>query len=151
MAVKGIDNVVYRKTLLEIIDQRAAGFNKIMLILGSVIGLSALFLSANTVRLAIHARRKIIRTMELVGATHWFIRLPYLIEGFIQGVLGGGIAAGVLFAGLDAGARLVTPEYASYVTMPPVFYAGVVAAGVVFGLTGSIISLARFVHPSTAR
>jgi cell division transport system permease protein len=151
MAVKGIDNVVYRKALLEIIDQRAAAFNKIVLILGSVIALSALFLSANTIRLAIHARRKIIRTMELVGATHWFIRLPYLIEGIVQGTLGGALAAGVLFGGLDAGARLVTPEYAQYVTMPPLFYAGVVCAGILFGLAGSIISLARFVRPLAAR
>jgi cell division transport system permease protein len=151
LTIKGIESVVYRKTLLDIIDQRAAAFNKIVLILGGLIGLSALFLTANTIRLAIHARRRIIRTMELVGATHLFIRLPYLIEGLVQGIVGGGIAAGLLYLGLDAGAHLVAPEFASFLTMPSVFYAGVALAGVVFGLVGSMISLARFVRPSAAR
>lgn len=50
----------------------------------------------NTIRTAMFARRREIEVMKLVGATDWFIRLPFMLEGLIQGVLGGGIAVATM-------------------------------------------------------
>jgi cell division transport system permease protein len=60
--------------------------------------LSAAGLIGNTVRMAVFARRKEISIMKLVGATNWFIRIPFLIEGMIEGLLGGVVAILGIFA-----------------------------------------------------
>ena len=76
--IAGVDTVVYRKRLLEIIDTRVSALNNVTLGLGVFIMVSAILLVANTIRLAIYAKRHIIRTMELVGATAMFSRWPRL-------------------------------------------------------------------------
>jgi cell division transport system permease protein len=148
--LKGVESVVYRRTLLELIDQRTQSIHNIMLALGVVISLSAVFLVSNTIRLAIYARRKIVRTMELVGATSVFIRMPFLLEGMIQGFLGGVLAAGLLYLMLERALRWLSAEFSAYVHMDPLFYVLVVAAGTGLGLLGSIISVTRFIRPAKA-
>jgi cell division transport system permease protein len=150
VAMQGIESVVYRKALLELIDKRAAGLNKVMLTLGLVISLSAIFLVSNTIRLAIRAKQSLIQTMELVGATRGFIRLPFLLEGSVQGLCGGLLAAGILAGLLEYGARLVSAEFAPYLRMAPAFYGSLVCAGILLGFAGSIISVVRFVRPVAA-
>jgi len=145
-AMPGIDTVMYRKTLLELIDQRTQSAHSLMLGLGILISLSAVFFVSNTIRLAIYARRKIVRTMELVGATQFFIRMPFLLEGIFQGVLGGLAAAGLLYLILEEGAKWISTEFSSYVHMDPAFYLLVIASGAVLGFLGSIISVTRFIH-----
>ena len=146
-SLREIENVVYRKAILEVIDQRAATAHNITLALGVLVGLSAIILVSNTIRLAIYAKRKMIRTMELVGATRTFIRLPFLLEGIWQGLLGGGIAAGILYLIITYGLKLLSPELAEYVRMEPVFYGLVIAAGGLLGFIGSLISVVRFISP----
>ena len=150
VAMRGIESVVYRKALLELIDKRAAGLNKVMLTLGLVISLSAIFLVSNTIRLAIRAKQSLIQTMELVGATRGFIRLPFLLEGLVQGFCGGLLAAGILAGLLEYGARIVSAEFAPYLRMAPAFYGSLVCAGILLGFAGSIISVVRFVRPVAA-
>ena len=72
--------------------QRAA------LIVAAVLGIAALLLVANTIRLAAFARRKEIAIMRLVGASNFYIQLPFLLEGMIAGLIGWAIAAGLLVA-----------------------------------------------------
>jgi hypothetical protein len=72
-----------------------------------VLLLSASVLILNTIRMAIFARRREVSVMKLVGATNWFIRLPFMAEGLIQGLLGAAVAVLVVLAlywgiGLDA-------------------------------------------------
>ncbi|MBP2670916.1 MAG: hypothetical protein H6Q85_982 [candidate division NC10 bacterium] len=146
-AMAGVDTVIYRRALIELIDRRAEQFNGITLGLGLVIGLSAILLVSNTIRLAIYAKRKLIRTMELVGATWSFIRLPFLLEGVIQGVLGGAVAAATLYLALDRLLPALSQEIAGYVQVRPGFYLLILAAGLALGLVGSVISVVRFIRP----
>jgi len=62
-----------------------------------VLLLSAAVLILNTIRMAIFARRREVSVMKLVGATNWFIRLPFMSEGMIQGLIGSLLAAGAVF------------------------------------------------------
>ncbi|HTO95243.1 MAG TPA: permease-like cell division protein FtsX, partial [Bacteroidota bacterium] len=150
-AIPGVDTVLYRRTLLELIDKRATSIDRVMLWLGIAVSLTAIFLTANTIRLAIAAKRRLIRTMELVGATRAFIRLPFLIEGALQGLFGGAAAAGLMVLLFEYASRLASEEFAPYLRMPTVFYVSVVAVGILLGLAGSTISVLRFVRPAAAQ
>jgi cell division transport system permease protein len=71
-------------------------------VLGVVSGmllLASLLLVGNTIRLSIYARRREVEVMRLVGATNWFIRWPFMVEGLVCGLLGATIAIGLLFTG----------------------------------------------------
>ncbi len=70
----------------------------VFLALAAVLLLSATVLILNTIRMAIFARRREVSVMKLVGATNWFIRIPYITEGFIQGLLGSLVAVGAVTA-----------------------------------------------------
>ncbi len=67
------------------------------LAVAAIMLVAAAGLIGNTVRLAVFARRREIAIMKLVGATNWFIRVPFLIEGMVQGLLGAGVAVLGLF------------------------------------------------------
>ena len=76
-------------------NQQIRSMNKVIrvlqivfLALAAVLLLSAMVLILNTIRMAIFSRRREVSVMKLVGATNWFIRIPYITEGFIQGLLG---------------------------------------------------------------
>ncbi|MCZ7526838.1 MAG: FtsX-like permease family protein [Acidimicrobiia bacterium] len=58
---------------------------------------ASLFLIVNTIRLATFARRREIEVMKLVGASNWFVRLPFMAEGLVQGLIGAGLSVGVVF------------------------------------------------------
>ncbi len=145
-AIDGIESVRYRKGLLELIDVRTKAVHNLSLGLGLLISLSAIFLVSNTIRLAIYAKRRLIRTMELVGATRVFIRSPFLLEGMLHGLLGGVIASGILYILVEHTLRLLSPELSGYVQMERSFYLAVVGAGMGLGLLGSAISVSRFIR-----
>ncbi len=63
---------------------------------------AAALLIFNSIRMAIFSRRREIEVMKLVGATNWFIRVPFMIEGLLQGLLGAGIAFGAVYFGSNA-------------------------------------------------
>jgi cell division transport system permease protein len=148
LGLKSIQSVVYRKTLLELIDRRTVLVNRLTLGLGALISISAILLVSNTIRLAIYAKRKLIRTMELVGATRLFIRLPFLMEGIIQGLVGGFIAATILYVTMEYGLQLISTEVREYIWLDPPFYGLVILAGAALGLVGSAISVIRFIRPA---
>lgn len=147
-ALRGVESVLYRRALLELIDQRTATVNRVTLGLGILISLSAVLLVSNTIRLAIYAKRKLIRTMELVGATRSFIRMPFLVEGMVQGLAGGLAAGGLLYFALEHALTWIAPEVTSFASMEAPFYGLVAGGGVLLGLIGSAISVARFIRPA---
>ncbi len=150
-SIAGVDTVRYRSDLVEVIDAKTSTIDRITLGVGSFIMLSALLLVANTIRLSIYAKRHIIRTMELVGATTMFIRLPFLIEGLMQGFLGGLLASGFLYLAIERFTHYLSEDVAMFVHMQPWFYGAVVIGGLVLGLVGSVASVSRFLGPNLNR
>jgi cell division transport system permease protein len=149
-SLKGVDDVIYRKQLLEMLDERAMLFLWITLGVGIFITISSVILVANTIRLAIYAKRKIIQTMKLIGATRGFIRLPFLLEGFLQGLLGGLIAAGIVFLLFNYLEQWLTVSLSEFVHVQPYYYSVIVGVGCVLGLFGSMISVRRFISESVS-
>jgi cell division transport system permease protein len=74
------------------------GMQAAMFLIALVLFLASSLLIFNTIRMAIFARRREIEVMKLVGATNWFIRVPFMTEGLVQGVIGAAGAFVVLFA-----------------------------------------------------
>ncbi len=113
---------------------------------------SSLFLIVNTIRLATFARRREIEVMKLVGASNWFVRIPFMAEGLIQGLIGAGLAIGVvasLKVGFDHWFSSPTGFFREfYVTTWDASYIAliVLALGVLIGIIGSAIGLGRFLR-----
>ena len=144
-AYKGVEEVIYRKSLLEMLDKRAKTFLWITLGVGAFIAISAIFLVANTIRLAIYAKRKIIQTMKLIGATRMFIRVPFILEGLVQGLIGGTMAAGIVFLAFQYLEQFISVQLNDLVTVGRSYYGIIVVAGCVLGILGSLLSIRRFI------
>jgi cell division transport system permease protein len=117
-----------------------------------VLIVSAAVLILNSIRMAIFARRREVSVMKLVGATNWFIRVPFMSEGLIQGFLGSALAAGATFivywfinrAGTSGGAGNLFS--AMHMSGSELLWTNVVVVfvGVVIGSLGSAIAIRRF-------
>jgi cell division transport system permease protein len=68
------------------------GLQLMFWVLSAALGVAAIALIANTIHMAIYARREEIEIMRLVGASNWFVRTPFLIEGALEGLIGGALA-----------------------------------------------------------
>lgn len=117
--------------------------------------LIAAFIVSNTIRLTLYARRREIRIMQLVGASNWFIRMPFMLEGMLLGSVGGAIAFGVVLGGSQYVSDAVSKampwlgQFSSRIE-PTQFLAGMVALGCVVGAVGSTISIRKFLKAGTA-
>jgi len=90
---------------IEQLQSLSSVLNVLGLGMAVVLGLSAVVLIANTIRLAIYARRDEVSIMKLVGASNWFIRVPFLLEGMIEGVVGAALAVFTVWLGATNLAR----------------------------------------------
>jgi cell division transport system permease protein len=106
----------------------------------------ALFVIVNTIRIAVHARRDEIEIMQLVGASDWFIRWPFILEGMIVGALGALISLAILFAA----AGPVTTVMVDFLQVLPVSFgaefaiqlvASVFAVALLVGAGGATLSV----------
>ncbi|HTP78902.1 MAG TPA: permease-like cell division protein FtsX [Bacteroidota bacterium] len=149
-ALRGVDDVIYRKQLLDMLDNRGMTFLWITFGIGVFIALSSIILVANTIRLAIYAKRKIIQTMKLIGATRMFIRIPFMIEGLVQGVIGGLVAAGVVFIVFNYLERWMSVSLSDFVHVEPLYYGLILGVGCSLGLIGSLVAVRRFIGEGVA-
>lgn len=91
---------------------------------------AAVLLISTTVRLSIFARRREVEIMRLVGATNWFIRWPFVLEGFITGLVGAVLAAGAVYVGNWALSNWVESSHIDFLSIRvfPIWWQGELAA-----------------------
>jgi cell division transport system permease protein len=148
---KGVDDVVYRKAIVEFIDKRVRTFSLVALGLGILITLSAIVLVANTVRLTIYSKQQIIETMKLVGATPGVIRLPFILEGISQGFAGGLIASAVIYFLVEVIFPRFAPELTELLSADYLLYSALVIVGAFLGFVGGLFSIGKFTGESIQR
>ena len=115
--------------------------------LGGILVLASVFTISNVVRLTAYARQDEIDIMRLVGATQAYVKGPFVVEGMLQGGLGGSIAVGLLWLAFRVMVRnaLAASDLLgrSAVFLPIELSLGIVAGGMVVGVVGSLLSLRR--------
>lgn len=115
--------------------------------------LSILLIINNTIRLTIYSRRREIRIMQLVGATNWFIKVPFLMEGVFHGITGSIVASLILVSGYSYATRHIMSTL-PFVPVLPIgsllrqFLAVVNLMGLLFGYAGSLWSIRKFLRVS---
>lgn len=144
----GVEEVIFNQPLMAQVQRNLNMLVSVAGGIGVLVLLAALFLIGNTIRLTIYARRLLIRTMKLVGATNAFIRRPFVIEGMLQGLTGGLLAAGIVW-----GVHLLMVKYVpgfSFTDWPggsPWYVVSLLAgAGLLLGWFGSLIAAQRFIR-----
>jgi len=119
-------------------------------VLAALLIIASILLVSNTIRLSLFSRRREVEVMRLVGATNWFIRWPFILEGVVLGALGGGLAVALLLVGKVA---LVDPLAADFalIAAPETIHFGLLAAlllaaAIGVAAAGSGLSLRRFLR-----
>jgi cell division transport system permease protein len=146
--IHGIDEVQYSQEWVERFQAIMGAVKIIGLVFGGLLFLAALFIITNTVKLTIFSRRDEIEILKLVGATNRFVKIPFLIEGSIQGFLGGSVALIVLFLVYVAIITKVDLSigFASLdiIFLSPQFILLLLLMSSIIGFIGSTVSLGRF-------
>jgi len=145
-----IDEVQDRKENTDKILSATRVVKLTMGLLAGLLALASLLLVANTIRLSMYARRREVEVMKLVGATDWFIRWPFVIEGVLVGAMGGVVAilllAVVKVTLVDPLAKdfalIAAPDTMNF----PLLIAVLLGAAITVSALGSGLSLRRFLR-----
>ncbi len=150
-AQPGVREVVAAFDSIRVIRRLSKVIGNGLFAVAGLLLLAAGLLILNSIRMAMFARRREIEVMKLVGASNWFIRVPFMLEGVIQGVVGSSVAVGVVFGVQRVFDGIATDKQfnlfrglivdSSQVASTSLF---VVVTGVVIGAVGSAFAVSRF-------
>ncbi len=143
----GVEEVQYDLLWIERLATATRVVRVVGLFLGGILILAGVFTISNVIRLTVYARQDELDIMRLVGATQAYVKGPFVVEGMLQGCLGGLLAVGLLYAAF----RLVTERALAAsellgrqtVVLPAELCLGIVVGGMVVGVIGSLVSLGR--------
>ena len=151
-SLPGVEDVALAEDEFEVISTLSKFVRTVTLVMSLVLLVVAVGLIWNTIRTAMFARRREIEVMKLVGATNWFIRVPFMLEGLLQGLIGAVVSCGGLWAlnsawsngvaGFKPGtgiSSLVVPSGYLSAVMVVILIIGALA-----GAIGSAIAASRF-------
>ena len=152
-ALDHIDTVRENTDLAKKLDTISHGISIIAIIIISVLFAISLFIISNTIKLTVYSRRLEISIMKSVGATNSFVRLPFVVEGIILGVVSGAVSLGVVWGVYELAVNQFSELFASIGIAPLAFtdYAlqmlGIfLAIGIISGVGGSLITMRRYLN-----
>jgi cell division transport system permease protein len=145
-AAPGVQEVQYDLLWIERLATGVRLLRGIGLFLGGILVLAGIFTISNVIRLTVYAREDELDIMRLVGATRAYVKGPFVVEGMIQGGMGGLVAVLLLWASLRWLSRdLSSSELVGRAAfdVPAVIALSLVAGGMLVGIVGSLVSLRR--------
>ena len=147
-----VSNIFDRQEASEQIEEVTSALKIVLTVMTGLLILASLMLVGNTIRLSIYTRRREVEVMRLVGATRWFIRWPFMIEGVVVGFAGGLIAILILWLGkitvvdpLGDSFSFLAAQNNSTLSFPALV-AILFAAAVLVSTIGSGVTLRRFLR-----
>lgn len=133
---------------IEQLSSLSTVLNLLGLGLALVLGMSAVILIANTIRMAIYARRDEVAIMKLVGASNWFVRIPFVLEGMIEGLIGAGLAVATVWVAFRNLRTLGDSIEIVSFAVPDRFFLTwsirILLFGAAAGVLGSVLGLSRY-------
>lgn len=148
--LQGVEEVKYGKGVVEKLFNIIYWVRLLGLVIMAIFAAVSIFIISNTIRLTVFARRREINIMKYIGATDWFVRWPFLIEGMVLGFIGAAIAIGILAGGYNYLYNIVRLNIPMISLIPmEEFYnyaLGFLAIGMFIGAFGSSFSIRRFLH-----
>ncbi len=147
--IAGVDKVNYAQGVVEKLFPVTRWVRVLGLVSVSLLALAAIFLISTTIRLTVFSRRKEINIMKFLGATDWFIRWPFILEGIVLGLMGSLVAVLVLYFTYDNlnQALLRTLPFLPLqrdMSIIGQVYELIIVIGTALGAIGSMISVRRF-------
>ena len=134
---QGVDEVLYQYGVVSKIDRIIQNSIGMFVVVGFFILIISIILVSNTIRLIVYAKREDIVTLNLLGATNSFIKLPFLIEGILQGFFGSAISLFVLYFIYSMQIYILDSLINFNPIIPPYIIMGNIIAGILLGLIGS--------------
>lgn len=149
-AMGSVDEVEYGQQWIQRIANVVYLFSLVGYAIAALFFLATTFIVANTIRLVLYSRREEMEIMRLVGATDWFIKTPFYLQGVMQGGLGAGVGLGVLYAVYHVLVTRYAPAMIgglfTFDFLSPRLCAALVGGGVAVGWLGCFASLKQFIH-----
>jgi cell division transport system permease protein len=142
-AYQFVDDVRYGRDWIERLDRVRNIAGLVVLVIGLAFAVVAVVIIGTTIRMTVLQRAKEISIMRLVGAGDWFIRGPFLLEGALKGLLGGGLAILLCYLGYLLFRGQENSTFAGLVFFRPTQVALIAFFGVLLGLGASLISVGR--------
>lgn len=143
--IPDFEDVKYRRALLGIIERRFRILSQVFFAAGILLSVVSILLIVNTIRLTIYAKRKLIKIMQLVGATRGFIVLPFLIQGFLQGLIGGFFSAVMIYVVVKIIIPQLPDDVISSISVSDLFFPFLIFLGCFLGFAGSWISARKYI------
>lgn len=145
-----VKEVIYHKDMIKQVNDNAKVISIYILVFSGLLLIVAIALINNTIRLSIYAKRFLIRTMYLVGATQGFIRKPFIFKGIRQGIIAG-ILAGFLLAGFLIFSTRYIPDLLQLQdpNLLAVLFGGIVLLGVLISGLSAALSVSRYLRLKT--
>jgi cell division transport system permease protein len=149
-APPGVEKATYGAETANRVLKAARVIKGSFLLAGLILIIASAMLIANTIRLSIFARRREIEVMKLVGASNWFVRGPFILEGILCGLFGSFFAVILLIVGKEFALPQIVPRFNAGTGVHawpfPVVSVILLALGLSLGATGSALTLRRFLR-----
>ena len=140
--VPGVDEVIFHGRLFQFVDRYSRSVIVVDLVILLLVLLTTIILVSNTIRLTIIAQSRTIQIMKLIGAKRGFIRRPYMVQGILQGGIGGLIATLILWICI----KLITLRMPNLLTVPMMYFLMPFLISLILGFIGSVVGLRRFLN-----
>lgn len=149
--VEGIEEVKNSQYIFQQIISITNGIRHASIWLVVILAIISVFIISNTIKLGMFSRRKEINIMKFVGATNWFIRFPYMIEGMLLGLIGAAVSAVIIILGYNA----IYPALIEFLgilelievsSVVPMIIWSFIALGMGIGIIGSYMSIRKHLY-----
>ncbi len=152
-SISNIEKVVYGKEELAKLLNATYVMRMSSVVIILILLFISIFIIANTIKLTLYARRREIGIMKYVGATDWFVRMPFIIEGIVVGMIGAVVSTIILGAGYYYCSDLVKNQMIGFMSISLIPFNQIIVSmvilliivGVVIGAVGSLISVRKFI------
>jgi cell division transport system permease protein len=148
-APAGVEKATYGEKTASRVLKAARVIKGSFLLAGLILIIASAMLIANTIRLSIFARRREIEVMKLVGASNWFVRGPFVLEGIACGLVGSILAVLLLVLGKELALPQIVPKFDAgdaHAWPFPLLAAILILLGLTLGAAGSAVTLRRFLR-----